>query len=84
MSLKQFIGSGDDRMVRQYDYDDESVIVVDLDVPDETVSLEVLEDAVLVVVETVEESGQAEIPIPEDGDARAFMNNGVLTIEVSR
>lgn len=84
MSLQQFIGSGDERMVRQYDYDDESVVVVDLGVSDEHVSVDVLDDTVMIVVETPEAAGQGEIPLPEGGEARAFINNGVVTIEVSR
>lgn len=82
MSLKQFIEGGDDRLVRQYTYDDGTVVVADLRVDDDAVTIEVLEGVVLVVVEGEGSNGQFEIPIPEDGDAQAFINNGVLTIEV--
>ena len=82
MSLQQFIGSDDERMARQYEYDDETVIVADIGVIDDATSIEVLDDVVLVVVEDNGETEQAEIPLPEGGDAKAFINNGVLTIKV--
>ena len=82
MSLQQFIGSGDERILRQYDYDDATVVVADLGVADESTSIEVLDDVVLVVVDADGETEQAEIPLPEEGDAKAFINNGVVTIEV--
>lgn len=82
MSLQQFIGNRDERILRQYDYDDGTVIVADLGVADEDASIEVLDDVVLVVVESDGETEQAEIPLPEGGDAKAFINNGVVTIEV--
>ena len=82
MSLQQFIGSGDERILRRYDYDDAAVVVADLGVADEHASVEVLDEVALVVVEAGGEVEQAEIPLPEGGDAKAFINNGVLTIEV--
>lgn len=83
MSLKQFIGDGDERIARRYRYDDKSVIVVDLGVADDATTVEVLDDVVLIVYENEGESAQAEIQLPEEGDAKAFINNGVVTIEVS-
>ena len=82
MSLQQFIESSDERILRRYDYDDGTVVVADLGVADEDTSVEVLDDVVLVVVETDGETEQAEIPLPDGGDAKAFINNGVVTIEV--
>lgn len=83
MSLKQFIGDGDERIARRYRYDDELVIVADLGVPDDATTIEVLDDVVLIVIEKEDETAQAEIQLPENGDAQAFINNGVVTIEVS-
>jgi HSP20 family molecular chaperone IbpA len=82
MSLQQFIGSSDERILRQYDYDDGTVIVADLGVADEDATVEVLDDVALVVVEVGGETEQAEIPLPDGGSAKAFINNGVVTIEV--
>lgn len=78
MSLKH-IAERDDVFARQYDYGDEEVLVVDLGVSDET-SVDVLDDVAIIVFDN-DESRQVEIPLP-DGDAEAFITNGVLTIEV--
>jgi len=68
-----------DRFVRQYDYEDRSTIVADLGPGTADVSVEVLDDAVIVVDGNGE---QYEFELPE-GDAEAFMKNGVLTIDVT-
>ncbi|MFT4890271.1 MAG: hypothetical protein ACI9YT_001185 [Halobacteriales archaeon] len=69
----------DDRFVRRYDYDDRTTIVADLGAGTGEVSVEVLDD-VVIVVDGSEDQYEIEIP---DGDAEAFMRNGVLTIDVT-
>ena len=79
MSLKH-IAERDDVFARQYEYDDVELLAADLGVSGEA-SVDVLDDAAIVVVEEGEESRQIELPLP-DGEAQAFITNGVLTIEV--
>ena len=79
MSQKH-IAERDDVFARRYDYDDEEVLVADLGVSGEA-SVDVLEDVAIVVFEDEGESRQMELELP-DGEAEAFITNGVLTIEV--
>jgi hypothetical protein len=65
----------DDVGLRRYEYDDELVLAADLG-PGRDASVDVLDDAVIVVVD--DEQYDLELA----GDARAFIRNGVLTIEV--
>jgi hypothetical protein len=66
----------DDVGLRRYEYGDETVLAADLG-PGRDASVDVLDDAVIVVVE----GEQYDLEL--SGDARAFIRNGVLTIEVS-
>ncbi|WP_123539190.1 DUF7127 family protein [Halosimplex salinum] len=65
----------DDVGLRRYEYDDETVLAADLG-PSRDASVDVLDDAVIVVVD--DEQYDLELA----GDAQAFIRNGVLTIEV--
>ncbi|MFH5799244.1 hypothetical protein [Haladaptatus sp. CMAA 1911] len=80
MTLER-ISQHEDSIARHYEYGDEELIVADFGIAD--VSVDVLDDAAIVVVERDGESFQSEIELPE-GDAQAFINNGVLTIEVGQ
>jgi hypothetical protein len=79
MSLER-ISQREESIARRYDYDDEQVIVADFGAADVTV--DVLDDVAIVIVEG-DENYQTELELPE-GEAQAFINNGVLTIEVGR
>ena len=68
--------------VRRYDYETESLIVADLGASAEDVTVEVLEDVMLVVVSTPDGDVQHELELPEEGVANTFITNGILTIEV--
>jgi len=70
---------GVDRFVRRYDYDDGTTIAADLGAEKTEVTVEVLDDAVI-VVDGNEEQYEFDLP---DGDAEAFMKNGILTIDVT-
>jgi len=74
MELQRF-ARGDEQFVREYEYDDGTVVAADLGA-DGTV--DVTGDTVIVVLE---DGRQFELELPA-GDATAFMNNGVLTVEV--
>ncbi|PSP68181.1 hypothetical protein BRC85_03290 [Halobacteriales archaeon QS_1_69_70] len=64
-----------DGLVRRYDYDAESLVVADLGPVEGTVDLV---DGTAIVVAY---GDQAEFDVPE-GASRAFMTNGVVTVEV--
>jgi len=66
----------DDVGLRRYEYDEETVLAADFG-PGRDASVDVLDDAVIVVVD----GEQYDLEL--SGDARAFIRNGVLTIEVS-
>ena len=67
----------DELPVRRFEYNDGVVLAADVGVADDT-SVDVVDDTVILVAG----DEQYEQPLPES-DARAFMNNGVLTIELS-
>jgi hypothetical protein len=79
MSLKR-ISEADDVFTRRYEYDDEAVVAADLGVSGEA-TVDVLGDVAIVVFENEDGSEQVELELP-DGEAEAFITNGVLTVEV--
>jgi len=64
--------------VRRFEYDDAVVLAADVGAADDT-SVDVVDDTVIFVTD----DEQYEQSLPDDSDARAFINNGVLTIELS-
>lgn len=66
----------DDTVLRRYEYDDGPVIVADLG-PGNDGTVDVVDGTAIVVLG----DHQVEIDLPM-GPARAFMKNGVVTIEV--
>lgn len=66
---------------RRYEYDDETVIAIDLGTAKDA-SVDVVDGTAIVVIETSQGTRQEEFDVPAE-DARAFIRNGVLTIEVS-
>ncbi|GAD52627.1 hypothetical protein MBEHAL_1387 [Halarchaeum acidiphilum MH1-52-1] len=71
-------------LVERYDYEDEAVVVADTSFADERVSVDVVDGTAMVVVEGDDEDAQYEIDLPEGEVARAFIKNGVVTVEVKR
>ena len=67
---------------RRYEYDDSMGFVGDLGAGAD-VSVDIVGDTAIVVRETPEGSDEREIELP-DGEAKAFMKNGVVTVEVER
>ena len=65
-----------DAAIRRFDYEDTTTFVADLGDGE----VDVVGDTAIVVTD----DGQYDVSLPESGDAVAFMNNGVLTIEVKR
>lgn len=76
----QHLAERDDMFARRYQYEDGEVLAADLGVSGEA-SVDVLGDEAIVVLEEGEESQQFELQLPA-GEAKAFITNGVLTIEV--
>jgi len=72
----------DELLYRQYDYGDETVVVADLGADVEDATVEVVDETAIVVLESETASQQYEFEVPS-GNARAFINNGVLSVEVS-
>ncbi len=68
----------DEALVRRYEYDDETTVVADLGPEAATASVDVVGDTVIVV------DGDDTTELTVEGDARAFISNGVLTIEVDQ
>ncbi|MEF8882849.1 MAG: hypothetical protein V5A34_10050 [Halapricum sp.] len=68
----------DDVPVSRYEYDDGVVLAADLGVTE--ASAEIVGDTVIVVAGR----DQYDLTVPEGDDARAFIKNGVLTVEVDR
>lgn len=65
------------QMVRQYEYDDETVLAIDFGGVD--ASVDVVDGTVIVVAD----DEQYEFELPEHAtDAHTFIKNGVLTIEM--
>jgi len=63
--------------VREYDYGDVIVFAADLGAAGGA-SVDVVDDTVIVVAD----GEQYDVELPDASDARAFIKNGVLTIEV--
>lgn len=71
---QQLVG---DAPLRRYDYDDEVVLAADLGTVGEA-TVEVVDGTAIVVVD----DEQHDFEVPAD-DARAFIRNGVLTVEMT-
>lgn len=79
---QQHTAGGRDVFARRYDYGDEAVLAADLGAGAGDATVDVVDDTAIVVIETPEGERQEEFELPE-GEARAFIRNGVLTIEVN-
>ncbi|WP_122090453.1 Hsp20/alpha crystallin family protein [Halalkalicoccus subterraneus] len=78
----QHRADGRETFARQYEYDDGTVVAVDLGTEASDATVDVVGGTAIVVVDTTEGERQEEFDLPAD-DARAFIRNGVLTIEVN-
>lgn len=67
------------QQIRRFEYDDAVVLAADIGVGN--TSVDVVGDTVIIIAD----GEQHEFPLPEGADdARGQVNNGVLTVEVSR
>lgn len=76
MNTEQFTS---DQLARKYEYDDGSVIAIDLGTTVPEPSVDVVDDTVIIVSD--DEQYELNLPI-EQTDAHTFIKNGVLTIEL--
>lgn len=67
----------DGTSLRRFEYDDTVVLAADVGIGEDT-TVDVV-DGTIILVAGGEQYEQA---LPETGDARAFINNGVLTVEL--
>lgn len=82
MNLEE-LASGEQRAVRTYEYDDSTTLVADLRIPDEKLSLDVVDGTGIIVVTGDGEERQFEFDLPAGDVTKAIINNGVVTIEVA-
>ncbi|MEA1932128.1 MAG: Hsp20/alpha crystallin family protein [Euryarchaeota archaeon] len=73
----------DDRFVRRYEYDDHSLLAVDLPVGDEQVDVDVVGSTAILVIDHGDRLSEMEFELPGT-DPEVTMNNGVLTVTVDK
>jgi hypothetical protein len=66
----------DGTSLRRFEYDDAVVLAADVGIAEDT-TVDVVDDTMILV--SGDEQYEQELPA---GDARAFINNGVLTVEL--
>ncbi|WP_435128961.1 DUF7127 family protein [Halobaculum sp. D14] len=72
-----------ERFVRQYDYDDRTVIAADLNADDDAVSVDTVDGTAIVVVDRDGEEDEFEFELPAPA-ANVDTTNGVLTITIDQ
>jgi hypothetical protein len=73
-----------DAPTRRYDYGDETVLIADLGVADDAVTVDVVDETVILVLEADGEPVQHEFDAPAGSVEKALINNGVVTVEVTQ
>lgn len=73
--------TGQSNISRRYSYDDETLLVVDTGLPDDAITVDVVDETAIVVLEG-EDVTEHEFTLPT-GTVDVFINNGVLTFEVN-
>ncbi|MFD1641550.1 DUF7127 family protein [Halohasta litorea] len=73
----------DDRFVRRYEYDDHSLLAVDLPVGDEQVDVDVVGSTAILVIDHGDRLSEMEFELPGT-DPEVTTNNGVLTVTVDK
>lgn len=79
----QIFASSDERFLRRYEYEDSHVVAAHLGVADGDVSVDVVGDTAIVVVEGDRGVSETEFDLPGP-EADVELHNGVLTITVQK
>jgi hypothetical protein len=82
MNQQQFTG-GNERFVRQYEYDDGWVVAADLGVADDAVDVDVVGETAILVIDRGDRVAEFELELPGPA-AKIDVNNGVLVITGDR
>jgi len=77
------IANRDDRLLRQYDYEDKWVLAADLPVDDDSVEYDTIGETLILVFDEDGEVSETELDLPGP-DADVTVNNSVLTVEVAK
>jgi len=77
------LANRDDRLLREYDYEDEWVLAADLPVDDDSVQYDTVGDTLLLVIDANGQVTETELDLP-GSDAAVTVNNGVLTVQVDQ
>lgn len=78
------LANREDRLLRQYEYENQWLLAADLGVDDDTVEYDTIGETLILVIE--DEHGQdteTELELP-GADADVNVNNGVLTVQVEK
>lgn len=73
---------GRDPLIRRQEYDETTIIAVDLGANAADARVDVVDGTAIVVPDRTNQLEQFEIELPDD-EAEVFIRNGILTIEVS-
>ncbi|TQQ79782.1 Hsp20/alpha crystallin family protein [Halonotius terrestris] len=73
----------EDRLLRQYEYEDRWVLAADLPVDDDSVEYDTIGDTLILVVDEDGQIDETELDLP-GSDADVTVNNGVLTVQVQK
>jgi len=73
----------EDVVFERYEYEDRVVVAADFAAVGGDVAVDVVDDTAVVVVDTERGTVERDLTLPA-GDAQAFNNNGVVSVEVER
>lgn len=77
------LANRDDRLLREYDYEDEWVLAADLPVDDDSVQYDTVDDTLILVIDADGQVTETELDLPGQ-DVDVTVNNGVLTVQVDQ
>ena len=83
MNINQTRSTGEGALLRQYEYEGQWVVAVDLGVDDEDVSVDTVGDTAIVVIAGEGEPVESEFDLPGTAESAA-VTNGVVTVEGQR
>ena len=82
MTLEQQTGANE-TFSRRYEYDDRWVLVADFGLTDEEIDVDVVGETAIIVAKGADTVREMEFELPSP-DAEIALNNGVLTITITK